>query len=206
MRGPCGSPETLLLGSDSLKRPLPLASLDLSPRSEERRGNRISLSRRGFLAPEFCFKPNLHHDRISTFVRSRRRWLFPARSRSSCGKQVARMEQSAIRERSISFNVDPGFHGACHRAGHFGPDPLVPSGLRKNEKRKRKRNAVRRCSVTTAALRAAARTQLRARTASGVPPRLLPEGLTHPKAQLGPGFARPAPVDGGGIPPGAGPG
>src|SRR6202035_306971 len=23
----------------------------------------------------------------------------------------------------------PGFHGVCHRAGHFGPDPLAQSGL-----------------------------------------------------------------------------
>src|ERR1700724_2640742 len=25
---------------------------------------------------------------------------------------------------------NPGLRGACHRAGHFGPDPLAPSGLR----------------------------------------------------------------------------
>ena len=25
---------------------------------------------------------------------------------------------------------DDGFHGACHRAGHFGPDPLVQPILR----------------------------------------------------------------------------
>ena len=24
---------------------------------------------------------------------------------------------------------EPGFRGACHRADHFGPDPLAPSGL-----------------------------------------------------------------------------
>jgi hypothetical protein len=27
------------------------------------------------------------------------------------------------------FSTAPGFHGACHRAGHFGPDPLVQPGL-----------------------------------------------------------------------------
>jgi hypothetical protein len=38
----------------------------------------------------------------------------------------------------------PGFHGACHRAGHFGPDPLVQPGLQ--QKIKRKQNAARRMS------------------------------------------------------------
>src|ERR1700730_6170148 len=38
-------------------------------------------------------------------------------------RPVARMERSAIRERSSSFNADPGFH-------------FVPSGLRKNERNK----------------------------------------------------------------------
>ena len=53
---------------------------------------------------------------------------------------------------------------------------------KETKERKRKRNAVRRCSVTTAALRAAALPHPHGRdsTPSGVPPRLLPEGLTHP--------------------------
>ena len=41
----------------------------------------------------------------------------------------------------------PGFHGACHRAGHFGPDPLVQPGLQT----KGKRNAGRRICFTGAA-------------------------------------------------------
>ena len=30
----------------------------------------------------------------------------------------------------IRSEVLDRFAGACHRAGHFGPDPLAPSGLR----------------------------------------------------------------------------
>ena len=43
---------------------------------------------------------------------------------------IARMKRSEIRERHSSVTVVPGLRGACHRAGHFGPDPLAPSGLR----------------------------------------------------------------------------
>ena len=77
------------------------------------------------------------------------------------------MKRSEIRERSISLNAAPDFIRAT--------------------KKKRKRNAVRRCSVTTAAfgLRHA---PYGARTSSGVPPRLCPKGVVVPKAQLGPGF------------------
>src|SRR5580700_10929389 len=77
------------------------------------------------------------------------------------------MKRSEIRERSISLNAAPDFIRATRK--------------------KRKRNAVRRCSVTTAAfgLRHA---PYGARTTSGVPPRLLPKGVIVPKAQLGPGF------------------
>jgi hypothetical protein len=35
-----------------------------------------------------------------------------------------------IRDRHSSSQTVSGFHRACHRAGHFGPDPLVQSGLR----------------------------------------------------------------------------
>jgi hypothetical protein len=38
------------------------------------------------------------------------------------------MKRSVMRE--LLAGEDPGFRGACHRAGHFGPDPLAPSGLR----------------------------------------------------------------------------
>src|SRR5580704_15498340 len=40
------------------------------------------------------------------------------------------MERSEIRGRSCRVTADPGLRGACHWAGHFGPDPLAPSGLR----------------------------------------------------------------------------
>src|SRR5580700_6080305 len=39
------------------------------------------------------------------------------------------MERSAIRDRRAAGYFVPGLRGACHRAGHFGPDPLAPSGL-----------------------------------------------------------------------------
>jgi hypothetical protein len=44
------------------------------------------------------------------------------------GSKVARMSVSEIRGRHSSLTIAPGFHGACHRAGHFGPDPLVHPG------------------------------------------------------------------------------
>ena len=40
------------------------------------------------------------------------------------------MSVSEIRDWHSSLRTAPGFRGACHRAGHFGPDPLVQSGLR----------------------------------------------------------------------------
>jgi hypothetical protein len=66
--------------------------------------------------------------------------------RRRTAKPVARMSVSEIRGRHSSSQAAPGFHGACHRAGHFGPDPLVPSGLQK----KGRRNAGRRVSLTSA--------------------------------------------------------
>jgi hypothetical protein len=74
----------------------------------------------------------------------------------------------------------------------------------RNDERKRKRNAVRRCSVTTATC-VAART-LRVRTTSGVPPQLLPEGVIVPEAQLGPGFSGQTLKAAGDLPASAGPG
>jgi len=41
---------------------------------------------------------------------------------------VARMSASEIRDRSSSLQAAPGFHGACHRAGHYGPDRWFHSG------------------------------------------------------------------------------
>jgi hypothetical protein len=37
------------------------------------------------------------------------------------------------------FEAAPGFRGACHRAGRFGPDPLVQSGLRKKKEAERQK-------------------------------------------------------------------
>src|SRR5262245_40529680 len=54
-----------------------------------------------------------------------------ARGRSKrIASAVARMSVSEIRDRHSSFKIAPGFHGACHRAGHFGPDPLVHPGYK----------------------------------------------------------------------------
>jgi hypothetical protein len=99
-------------------------------------------------------------------------------------------------------SITIGFLALSLRAKRSNRGPLAPRsessrpGLlrcfapRNDERRKRKRNAVRRCSVTSAALRAAALPHPHGRgsTSSGVPPRLLPKGVVVPKAQLGPGF------------------
>jgi hypothetical protein len=39
------------------------------------------------------------------------------------------MSVGEIRGRLSSSQAAPGF--ACHRAGHFGPDPLVSSGYKR---------------------------------------------------------------------------
>src|SRR5580700_11494820 len=39
------------------------------------------------------------------------------------------MERSEIRARSCRVIAEPRLRGARHRAGHFGPAPLAPSGL-----------------------------------------------------------------------------
>jgi len=63
---------------------------------------------------------------------ARLRWLRNSVLRRSASFLffVARMERSEIRERHGGLLIVPGFCGACHRAGHFGPDPLASSGLR----------------------------------------------------------------------------
>ena len=75
-------------------------------------------------------------------VRLVRRWR-PVRH-DRCGENVARVEQRETRERHQGRTVHPGFRGACHRAGHFGPDPLAQSGLRrkKNIKEAERRKAL----------------------------------------------------------------
>src|SRR5271169_2361601 len=75
-----------------------------------------------------------------------------------------------------------GFHGACHRAGHFGPDPLVQPGLQTTNKRKQ--NSARRMSsdgphrrqvyaVCANHLLRARLALIAARSPDGVPPRHL---------------------------------
>jgi hypothetical protein len=63
---------------------------------------------------------------------SRRMILFrkPVTTFRDHARFVAWVECSETRDRHCSFLVVPGFRGACHRAGHFGPDPLAQSGLR----------------------------------------------------------------------------
>jgi hypothetical protein len=68
-------------------------------------------------------------------------------------RHVARMSVSEIRGGHSSFQLVPGFHGACHRAGHFGPDPLVHPGykfIRLPGYKEGRRNADRRVSPTSA--------------------------------------------------------
>src|ERR1700730_15032505 len=56
----------------------------------------------------------------------------------------ARSPDGAKRNPGIPLSAGPGFRGACHRAGHFGPDPLAPSGLQ-DQFRDRSTNA--RCLI-----------------------------------------------------------
>ncbi len=58
-----------------------------------------------------------------------------------------------------SFSIVPGFHGACHRAGHFGPDPLVQPGLQTTNKKEAERRQahVFRWSASADAARALTR-------------------------------------------------
>ena len=60
---------------------------------------------------------------------------FDARRRSRLGSVGHSVEASspdgAKRNPGLHPRArDPGLRGAFHRAGHFGPDPLAPSGLR----------------------------------------------------------------------------
>jgi hypothetical protein len=51
------------------------------------------------------------------------------------------MSVSDIRDRRFSFPILPGFRGACHRAGHFGPDPLAYPGYNNNKREAERRQA-----------------------------------------------------------------
>jgi hypothetical protein len=70
-----------------------------------------------------------------------------------------------------SLDVVPGFRGACHRAGHFGPDPLAQSGLQTKKGGGTPTDAYRNDPH-----RRMRRALAEARSAVGVPPRLLPGG------------------------------
>ena len=66
----------------------------------------------------------------------------------------------------------------------------IPDFIRAMKKRRNKKEAERRKTLfrNLRSLAGCGARPLRARTPSGVPPRLSSKGLTHPKAQLGPGF------------------
>jgi hypothetical protein len=48
----------------------------------------------------------------------------------SSSARVAPIERQRNPCRCSSSHVVPGFRGACHRAGHFGPDPLAHPGYK----------------------------------------------------------------------------
>ena len=129
-----------------------------------------------------------------TIVGADERRVLAARSRPSFAKPlqkavIARSEatkQSSIEPRKpVSAaeltELPTGLlHGACHRAGHFGPDPLA-----RNDERKRKRNADKRGhNLRTIGCGAAQRGS----TPVGVPPRLSPEGVLVPRLSFRPCF------------------
>ena len=99
-------------------------------------------------------------------------------------RHVARMSVSEIRGGHSSFQLVPGFHGACHRAGHFGPDPLVHPGYKfirlQRREAERRQTRISNLRTPTFILAASGRTEEGARRASigtrspvGVPPRHL---------------------------------
>jgi hypothetical protein len=109
-------------------------------------------------------------------------------------RHVARMSVSEVRGGHSSFQLVPGFHGACHRAGHFGPTRWFIRATNSSGYKEGRRNADRRVSPTSAPLTfilaASGRTEEGARRASigtrspvGVPPRHLLR-RTNATAQL----------------------
>jgi hypothetical protein len=109
-------------------------------------------------------------------------------------RHVARMSVSEIRGGHSSFQLVPGFHGACHRAGHFGPDPLVHPGYKfirlQRREAERRQTRISNLRTPTFILAASGRTEEGARRASigtrspvGVPPRHLLR-RTNATAQL----------------------
>ena len=136
---------------------------------------------RGAPAPEFLFTN-------ATIVASRKK-------REAGSARVARMSVSEIRGRHSSFQLVPGFHGACHRAGRFGPDPLVHPGYkfirlqrREAERRQTRISNLRTLNLHPPPLRGrteegARRASIGTRSPVGVPPRLLLR-RTNATAQL----------------------
>ena len=110
-------------------------------------------------------------------------------------RHVARMSVSEVRGGHSSFQLVPGFHGACHRAGHFGPDPLVHPGYKfiGLQRREAERRQTRISNLRTLNLRppplagedeeGARRASGGTRSPVGVPPRLLLR-RTNATAQL----------------------
>jgi hypothetical protein len=65
------------------------------------------------------------------------RWLLRVSDRSGKARSPDGAPAKSGDEDSPSFRC-PGFPGACHRAGHFGPGPLVSSGLQKVKEAERR--------------------------------------------------------------------
>ena len=100
-------------------------------------------------------------------------------------RHVARMSVSEIRGGHSSFQLVPGFHGACHRAGHFGPDPFVHPGYKfiRLQRREAERRQTRISNPTWPASAGMRRASGGTRSPVGVPPRLLLR-RTNATAQL----------------------
>jgi hypothetical protein len=100
---------------------MPFGNVDCAKRNVRRRarlpGRAMAKRARGAPAPEFLFT-NATICLPETKREAERR-----------KRHVARMSVSEVRGGHSSFQLVPGFHGACHRAGHFGPDPVGSSGL-----------------------------------------------------------------------------
>ena len=122
----------------------------------------------GFFASEFCSpRQGKKRRRKRSSSDDIRQWM----AGSSRSVRRSPDERSDIRGRPKSLHADPGFHGACHRAGHFGPDPLIHPGYEGNTKKKTGSGTpIGRCSVTSALARGTH--PVRVRSPVGVPPRL----------------------------------
>ena len=176
----------------NISRKMPFGNVDCAKRNVRRRarlpGRAMAKRARGAPAPEFLFT-NATICLPETKREAERR-----------KRHVARMSVSEIRGGHSSFQLVPGFHGACHRAGHFGPDPLVHPGYKfiRLQRREAERRQTRISNLRTPTFILPAcggRTEEGARRASigtrspvGVPPRRL---LSEPTPPLSSGYALP---------------